>query len=90
MTQTKEKDIIHAFQLFIYILFCIFALSVIFWISRSVYNAWFYNDAPITATVIGSVIIPLFVLFITLVSRVFWSLVKEDETNRAPDAIRRS
>ncbi len=89
MSSSKEKEIIHAFQFLIYILFCIFALSVILWISKSIYSAWIYNDAPITATVIGVAIIPLFILFIILVSRVFWALVREDHDLGSDEGVRR-
>ena len=90
MKASKEREIVSALQFLIYILFCLFALSVIFWISRSIYNAWFYNDAPITATVIGSVIIPLFILFIILVSRVFWTLVREGSTGLYDEEVGRT
>lgn len=58
-------------------IFYIFVGSIIAFVINGIYNALGNNDAFIHSIVIGTIIIPVFLILTLLVTSVFWVIVRE-------------
>lgn len=54
--------------------FCVFAASVVLWISRLIYVSWQLEDVFSASIGIALVAIPIFVFLSVMVNYVFWGL----------------
>jgi len=72
----KGKSIIF-FQFLMLFIFYFFVGCIIAFVVNGIYNALENKDAFIHSIVIGTIVIPVFLILTFLVSSVFWVIVRE-------------
>jgi len=73
---TKDKSVIF-FQFLMLFIFYFFVGCIIAFVVNGIYNASENEDAFIYSIVIGTIVIPVFLILTLLVTSVFWVIVRE-------------
>ncbi|MDH5751808.1 MAG: hypothetical protein OEZ59_05260 [Deltaproteobacteria bacterium] len=76
-----DSPLVKKLQLALVIGFSMFALSIIGWVARLIYNSWVWQDVFSASIAISLIAVPIFLFLLSLFNYVFWGITlgREEE-----------